>query len=406
MKIYDVAIVGAGIMGACAAYEAAQRGAKVALIDQASLPNPQGASVDYSKIFRFAYPEPIYVRMAVEALPLWRKLEAATTTRLLDEAGLLMLGSREGAFETQTYEVLRALDLKAELLKSEEVAGRFPQFNKEAFSFAAFDPSGGILYADKAVQAAIHLAQKFGAEVFENQRVTAIEQNIAKQTLLRGALGEEWICGKVLLASGPWTRKLLPELAGRLTTTRQEVVYFEPVNKQTFADASRRQNNWQGKDDAMCAEKNQLQQAQTNFHIGAFPIFIEIDSGFYGFPIHHAGAIKVGNHDKGEALDPYAFDEKVGRDFIERCRQFFARMIPELADARVTKSHVCIYNNSPDDDFIIDWHPHFASVLLATGFSGHGFKFGTIVGRIAAELLLEGKSNYPIERFSLSRFEK
>ncbi len=383
MKIYDVAIIGSGIMGASAAYELARRGASVALIDQASLPNPQGASVDYSKIFRFAYPDPLYVQMAVDALALWRALEEAVGRRLLDEAGLLMLGNKADSFETQTYEALHSLGLEAEMLNGEEIAERFPQFNKDAIPFAVFDPSGGVLYADKAVQVSINLAQKFGADVFENERVVAIEPN-ARGTLIRSQTGSEWTCEKVLIASGPWTRKLLPDFASLLTTTRQEVVYFEPVMEN----------------------RKSANHSKTNFDIGEFPIFIEMDSGFYGFPIPHNGAMKVGNHLRGETIDPYAFDEKVGDEFIEKCREFFARVIPALADARVTKSHVCIYNNSPDEDFIIDWHPDFERVLLATGFSGHGFKFGPLMGRLAAELLLEGKSKYQVDRFRLSRLQK
>jgi N-methyl-L-tryptophan oxidase len=383
MEIYDVAIIGSGIMGASAAYELARQGASVALIDQAALPNPQGASVDYSKIFRFAYPDTLYVQMAVEALTLWRKLEEESATHLLDEAGILLIGNRADSFETQTYEALRSLNLKVEMLSGEEVVARFPQFNKEAIAFAVLDPSGGVLYADKAVQVSIELARKFGAEIFENECVCAIERN-ANHNLIRSASGQKWTCEKVLIASGPWTRKLLPDFAGLLTTTQQEVVYFEPLKE--------------------AAES--FNESMANFAIGEFPIFIEIDSGFYGFPVHHKRAMKTGNHLQGKPIDPYAFDETVGEEFIERCRKFFARTIPALAYAQVVKSHICIYNNSPDEDFIIDWHPDFDGVLLATGFSGHGFKFGPLIGRIAAELLLTGKSQYQLDRFSLSRFKK
>jgi N-methyl-L-tryptophan oxidase len=394
MKVYDVVIVGGGIMGASAAYELARRGAKVALIDQAALPNPQGASVDHSKIFRFAYPDSVYVEMAVEAQGLWRKLEQESATRLLVTAGLLMIGNRNDAFETQTYETLRAQGLAAEMLGGEEVRERFPQFDQRAIPFAAYDPSGGILYADKAVEASVNLARNLGATIFENERVVAIEQN-ASGALIRGSAGKQWIGEKVLLAAGPWTRMLLPDFARVLSTTRQDVVYFEPVKRLSATDLSPNKAAAQGR---------AFPAAQSNFAIGNFPIFIEMDSGFYGFPIHHKGAIKIGNHLKGESLDPYSFNDKASDGFIERCREFFARMIPALADARVTQSHICIYNNSPDDDFIIDWHPNLPDVLLATGFSGHGFKFGPLVGRIATELLLEGKSRYSLERFRLARF--
>ena len=171
----------------------------------------------------------------------------------------------------------------------------------------------------------------------------------------------------------PWTRRLLPSLASRLVTTRQEIVYFEPrAGHEAFA-------------------------------VGRFPIFIDFGSGFYGFPIHPVSAIKVGNHHRGR---PVEMDEEpvVGDEFIARCREFFAEFIPALATADVRETRVCVYNNTPDEDFIIDWHTEVENVLLATGFSGHGFKFGPLIGRISAELLLSGQTSYDIARFSLARF--
>ncbi|HKY04130.1 MAG TPA: FAD-dependent oxidoreductase, partial [Blastocatellia bacterium] len=90
--------------------------------------------------------------------------------------------------------------------------------------------------------------------------------------------------------------------------------------------------------------------------------------------------------------------------FIEQCRAFFRKVIPQLASSAVKETRVCLYNNTPDDDFIIDWHPGLEGVLIATGFSGHGFKFGSVVGRIAAELLSDQVSPYELERFRLNRF--
>src|SRR4029078_6775146 len=127
--------------------------------------------------------------------------------------------------------------------------------------------------------------------------------------------------------SGPWTRDLLPLLKNNLKTTRQEVVYFEPRPSRA-----------------------------RSFEVGRFPILIELQSGFYGFPVHHRGSMKIANHHKGEPVNMDSFEQEVGEGFIRRCRDFFSEFIPELADARVTETRVCVYNNTPDDDFIIDWH--------------------------------------------------
>jgi glycine/D-amino acid oxidase-like deaminating enzyme len=148
------------------------------------------------------------------------------------------------------------------------------------------------------------------------------------------------------------------------------------------------------------------QTERARFEPDAFPIFLELETGFYGFPVHNRGAMKIANHLKGVEIDPSHKDDTVGEAFVAQCRSFFAEFIPGLANARVADTRVCIYNNTPDDDFIIDWHPRVDDVLMVTGFSGHGFKFGPMIGRIAADLLISGSTSFNIERFRLARFYK
>lgn len=375
MKTYDIAIIGAGVMGAAAACEAAGNGARVALIDQARLPNPRAASTDHSKVFRFAYPDTLYARLAVDALAGWRAIEAETGTHLLTPTGLLLMGQAESTLESETAAALRALHLDAEMMTSREAAMRFPQFNPAAFAHAAFDPSGAITHAERAVQTMIALARRRGATVIESARVIGTEQTPGANVKIITDAGEALECRRAMIATGPWTRRAVPALADTLVTTRQEVVYFEPrENPEAFA-------------------------------VGRLPIFIDFGSGFYGFPIHHANAIKVGNHHRGRPVE-MDDDRAVGDDFIARCRDFFADFIPALATADVTETRVCVYNNTPDEDFIIDWHGGIENVLLVTGFSGHGFKFAPVVGRISAELLLTGQTTTDITRFSLARFAR
>ncbi|HJQ68830.1 MAG TPA: N-methyl-L-tryptophan oxidase [Blastocatellia bacterium] len=376
MANYDIAIIGGGIMGAAAACEMARGGARVALIDQARLPNPRGASVDHSKVFRYAYPDPFYAALAADALKLWREAERDTETEMITQTGLLMIGSRNnqtGYQETlDSYNALRSVGLEAEMMTGDEAARLFPQFNAGAIEYGVLDPSGALLHAERAVAALIDLARRRGASVIEDMRVAEIN-NRDGVTRLLSETGEVIDCGRAMVASGPWTRNLLPEINSLLRTTRQEVFYFEPVAAQ-------------------------------GFRVGEFPIFFVTDTGFYGFPIHHAGAMKIANHDKGVPINPYEVPQSVSPEAVSECRAFFSQFIPALADARIKETRVCIYNNTPDDDFIIDWHPELEGVLIVTGFSGHGFKFGPLIGRIAAELLLSGSTSYNTERFRLSRF--
>ena len=376
MQRFDIAIIGAGVMGAAAACEVARNStARVALIDLARLPNPRAASTDHSKVFRFAYPDSLYVRLAVDALAGWRAIEEETGAQLLTPTGLLLMGQAESTIESETAAALRALDLDAEMMTSVEAAARFPQFNPAAFAHAAFDPSGAITHAERAVQTMIQLARRRGATVIEAARVTGIKQTAGANVRITTETGEAIECRRAMVATGPWTRRALPFLADCLVTTRQEIVYFEPrTNSEAFA-------------------------------VGRLPIFIDFGSGFYGFPVHHANAIKMGNHHRGRFVE-MDDDRAVGDDFIARCRDFFAEFIPALVTASVRETRVCVYNNTPDEDFIIDWHTGIENVLLVTGFSGHGFKFGPVVGRISAELLLTGQTTYDITRFSLARFAR
>src|SRR5262249_5058864 len=156
--------------------------------------------------------------------------------------------------------------LKAELITSREVAALFPQFNPAAFTHAVLDPSGAITDAEIAVTAMVRLARERGAEVIESLPVTGIEAAAGAEVRIITDAGEVLECRRAMVAAGPWMRRLLPSLANHLVTTRQEVVYFEPrTDREAFA-------------------------------VGSFPIFLELDSGFYGFPVHPANAVKVGNH--------------------------------------------------------------------------------------------------------------
>lgn len=368
MQAFDIGVVGGGIIGASAALHAARRGAKVVLVDQAPLPNPRGASVDHSKVFRCAYPDPLYVRMAAEALTLWRDLERDAARELLVPTGLVLIGQGGAALADTSFESMRAGSCAPERLTPACVAQRWPQFSSSALSTVVFDPCGAIVRAEQAVRATLELARSAGVTVIAGDRITALA--VSGGGIVAERAGRI-PCANTLIATGPWSGRVLPGLASRLRVTRQEVLYFEPRSPADFAPER-------------------------------FPIFLELDSGFYGFPVHQDRAMKIANHQKGPSADPEGADGPIVGE--EAARAFFRRFIPGLADARLVETRVCLYNNTPDDDFIIDWHPAHANVLIATGFSGHGFKFGPLIGRIVAEILTTGRSSTPLERFALARF--
>src|SRR5262249_45294357 len=295
MASFDVVIVGGGIMGAFAAGELGGQGATVALLDQSVLPNPNAASVDHSKVFRFAYPDQFYVRLAVDSLKGWRNLENECDLTLLLTSGVILLSTGEGSFESDTYHALKSCGLETQLLDAQQTSTRFPQFDTSGTTFSVFDPSGAVLLAEKSLRAALDVAINRGVRIFEHSRVIELRSSRGSVEL-RTEQGDNLVCAKAIAAAGPWTRLLLPELNKRLTTTHQDVAYFEPA-----ADRA------------------------ASFEPNEFPIFIELESGFYGFPIHHDGAMKIANHHKGAVADPDTDKEGVADGFVDDCRAFFRK---------------------------------------------------------------------------------
>lgn len=154
--------------------------------------------------------------------------------------------------------------------------------------------------------------------------------------------------------------------------TKFQLVYFKPKNEEMFTK-----------------EK--------------FPLFAYLDQGFYGFPIHGNGTVKISNHLVGSASDPDKDDRVVSEEFIQSCRDFFKEFIPGLENAKVVKTKVCFYSMTPDEDFIVDKLRD--NVVIGAGFSGHGFKFAPLIGKVLADLVLDGKTKYDISPFRLDRFE-
>ena len=124
----------------------------------------------------------------------------------------------------------------------------------------------------------------------------------------------------------------------------------------------------------------------------------------YGFPIFGREGIKVARHGMGQPVSPDTCDRMPDPEYIEHIRSFLHERIPDAAGEALF-AQVCLYTETPDEDFIIDTHPDCANLVLAAGFSGHGFKFASLVGRILSEVGLEGTTNFDISPFRLARFE-
>jgi sarcosine oxidase len=188
--------------------------------------------------------------------------------------------------------------------------------------------------------------------------------------------GSKLTADQYIFACGPWLGKLFPETIGqRVRPTRQEVFFFgTPAGDDRFTDAE-------------------------------LPVWADHrDKFMYGIPGNLGRGFKIADDTRGPEFDPTSGERTVSAEGLKSARDYIAFRFPGLKDAPLLESRVCQYENSPDNNFIIDRHPRHENVWLLGGGSGHGFKHGPALGEKVAELVLEGKD--PDALFRLDRFSK
>lgn len=365
MDKVDVVVIGGGAMGSAAAWQLAARGRSVVLLERFHPGHANGASHGTSRNFNLSYAEPTYLSMLVEALPLWRELEAQTGTALLDQVGIVNHGANPEFL--LVLERMAVAGLAAEMLPAREARGRWPGIRFE--TDVLFTPAAGRLNADASVTALQQAAVSLGADVRHGTRVTrlTVVDDDHVELDLEDASGRSRLRARTaVVAVGAWTQKLLGDIIAlpRLVVTQEQPAHF----------AARGDSPWPGfnhyRDPA---------DAATEYWY----------SNVYGMFTPGQG-VKAGWHGVGPPTDPDA------RSFEPEPRQFAAlrRYVRDWlpgADPESATAISCTYTTSPDGNFVID---RVGPVVLAAGFSGHGFKFTPVVGRILADLV-DGRSASP-----------
>ncbi len=374
----SVIVVGGGIMGIQTAYHLALAGQSVTVLDARDVPNQWAASGDHLRVFRLTYgKDAFYTEMALKAMPLWLELNALAEETLLLQNGLLELAPKAKGYEALSMAVLKERKVRFEKLEPPEVKKRYPMYKSGAFKWALFHPDGGMIWANRAVAATASIAQRKGVKIRNGVKVVSIQKDKNGVKSVKDSTGKVWEAEKFVFCAGYWTNELLKPWGIPIKITKQEQLFLRPL-------ASR-----------------------GRYRPEHFPVFASLTGGFYGFPVHIQGFIKIGCHKKGpvvKAADPDDLRTSTPK-FEKSCRKFLKAFIPELADFEDFEGHVCWYDNTPDDDFIMDRLPDAPNAYVAAGFSGHGFKFGPIVGKSMAELVVGGKSELNLHRFRITRFK-
>jgi len=362
-------------MGSAATYHLANRGHKVLALERFNLNHSYGSSHGRTRIIRAAYfKHDSYVPLVRGAYELWRELQNETGMTLMMITGGLTIGGRTSQPVSGSLASARTYKIPHELLSSRELRERFEIFAPSENDVGVFEPGAGMLLPERCIEAHCNLATKAGAEFHFNETVESwTSENYEIRIKTNRA---EYETEKLVLTCGPWTPSLLRDLHLPLKCERQVPIWFEPPARSDICAPSK------------------------------MPVFIwELPSGqsFYGIPDNGDG-VKVARHHGGESVMPDEVDQRVREDDEIPVRKFLRDHLP-LLNGQIRSSTTCIYTNTPDEDFIIDFHPRTQNVLIVSACSGHGFKFSSSIGEVVSSLVAEGRTKFDIQKFSLKRFQ-
>ncbi len=371
----DIAVIGLGSMGSFAFWQLASMGKSVIGFDRFRPGHDNGAGHGETRIFRTAYGEGVaYVPLLQAARELWRKLEAETSVELYVETGGTMFGPKDDNFITTVQESVQQYQLPHKVYEGPEAKKEYPQINFQDNQVAVFEELAGFVKPELAIETAVKRGEDLGGTVYTNSPVTRIDPDDDGVSIMCG--DKQFRVKKVIVASGGWTSKLLPQLNLPVSLERQVLVWYKARNPELFTPDK-------------------------------FPIFSRVSKGrgFYGFPSLDGETVKVAFHHGGVTADhPDHIDREIHESDLlaltEKVKKYLPNLIPEPVKAKT-----CFYTNTPDEHFVLGPAPGLQHVTLLGPMAGHGFKFAPIMGEIAAELATDKTPSLDIKMFDPNRFQ-
>lgn len=370
----DVIVLGLGGMGAAAACHTAQRGARVIGLEQFGPAHDRGSSHGDVRVIRKGYFEhPGYVPLLHRAYDLWHALEAQTRPGLLTYTGALLSGPPGADYVAGLEACYRENDLPHERLGAHEVHQRFPRLRVPEDHLAFYDPLGAYLRVEACVEAHLAAARATGAQLHFHEPATtwrATPHGVVVHTAQR-----EIHADQLIITAGPWAGQVLRDLGLPLQVLRKVQLWFPCDTPEAYTPPE-------------------------------FPIYL-VDRPYgivYGFPHYGGPGLKMAEHTGGLPVhDPAHLDRALHPADTAPLQRFLADCLPGIAPQPLRHS-ACMYTCTPDLHFVLDHHPAHPNVALACGFSGHGFKFASVIGEILADLALHHTTQAPIDFLRLSRF--
>ena len=370
---YDAIVVGIGGMGSAALYHLTRRGAgRVLGLEQFDIAHDKGSSHGLSRMIRLAYWEhPSYVPLLRRAYELWRELERASDEPLLITTGSIDAGPADSPAIVGARRACDMFDLPHTLYDGRSLTTAFPGYRLPSDFTALYQPDGGFLGPERCIEAHVTAARRAGAVVNTQERVIDWTGRGGKVDVRTDR--DTYTCRQVIVTAGAWAGKLLSDLQVMLRPERQVMLWVEALRPEYFQPAT-------------------------------FPVVYlhAAEGSFYALPSHQGSGVKFGKyHHLGQGVDPDAMDRECHPEDERVLREGVHRYFPD-ADGPTLAMKTCLFTNTPDEHFIIT-RLASAPITVAAGFSGHGFKFCSVVGEILADLALDGGTRHDISLFAPSR---
>lgn len=385
-KIYDAIVIGLGAMGSAALYQLSLKTRNALGLEQFSLFHEIGSSHGDSRIYRQAIGEgSFYTPLAIRSLEIAKKLEHRTNLELFTRTGGLVMTSSSVNSSLHGND-----DFVGEAIRSAQVPGIYleivdpisirnisSQFNLFGDEVGYYEYGAGFMRPENCIRAQLSQALLNGAQIHSEEKVIGIEPLPPDNVRVKTEHGE-YFARKVIVCAGPWIGNVLESEYGKLFQVHRQVLYWFNV-----------------------------EDSFSNFGLGRFPVFLWLRNRqfLYGFPAIDGrhGGMKVAT-EVDDPVDPDTVDRNVTDKEIKEMSEKVKQFLPALHSSVCLKTKVCLYTETPDKHFVIDYHPETSNIIVASPCSGHGFKHSLAIGQVLAEMAMEGQTRFDISHFNLKRF--
>ncbi len=395
-EVFDAIVLGVGGFGSGAAYHLARRGLRVLGLDRFGPAHDQGSSHGETRIIRKAYFEhPDYVPLLLRAYDLWAELEAESQYQLFWKCGLMLAGLPDSEAISGARLSASQHGLTIENLSASAATQRWPGFRVPDAFDAVFEPDAGFLKVEDCVRTHLDRAAAHGATLLFDEPVVSWSST-GREVRVRTAT-REFVAASLVITAGSWAASVLADLKLPLQVLRKPIFWFETTSPAYNLDASMPTFYFEMPPDFVArtptSERPDVGVRATH----------ETASTFYGFPSLDGHVLKVAQHSGGELVaDPLLVDRQLRDSDVKPIANFLKTCLPNVRPQPARYS-TCLYTVTPDRHFVVDRHPEFSNVVIGCGFSGHGFKFTSVLGSVFADLATTGRTELPIDFLSLAR---